>query len=682
MLFIFGRLVFCGNGRMNRHRVALIICGAMVFGPVLLSSLFGTTPKNSSSPNVILITIDTLRADHLRCYGDEQVRTPNIDNLAADGTRFTTVVTAAPLTLPSHCSIMTGAYPMVHGVRDNVGYRLDPSIETLAQILKRHGYMTGAFVGAYVLDRSFGLGTGFDFYYDHFETKTEPGAIINMPQQLKRPGVEVVNQALSWMRRASGHPWFVWVHFYDVHDPYNPPSPFKEEYAGRPYDGEIAYVDQQVGRLVTFLKEQKTYGKTLIVLTSDHGEGLGEHREIRHGYFVYDPTLLVPLVFKTLENSMKAGTVTQQVRTIDIAPTILRALGFAKGRMMQGQSLVGLMSGRSATDALDADAYSETFYPRQFGWSALRSLRVSNLKYIDAPHAELYELAQDPHELTNRAMDRPAVMNEMKAKLRALELSSSAAEAHVPASRPLGPEEVEKLASLGYLGHSESDKSSESDGSTRADPKDKLDVFYLISRAGIEAGSGHCDQAIESISRAIDKDPTVEASYLMLGRCYFNQERYPEAKKTFETLLSRDPQSIEGQFFVAACEFNLDDLDNAEKGFEHVLEVNPRHTYAHKFMGFIDQAKGKPDSAIQEFRKVLETSPNDVEANGKLGFLLANAHRLGEALPLLQKVVAATPSDASAHYNLGLAYEGLGQKANATEELSQACTLDTKFCEK
>ena len=665
---------------MRRHRVALIICGAIVFAPLLLANPPQTKPGNPSSPNIIFITVDTLRADHLRCYGDNQVRTPNIDSLAADGIRFTTVIASVPLTLPSHCSIMTGTYPMFHGVRDNVGYRLDPSVETLAQILKGHGYVTGAVVGTYVLDRSFGLGTGFDFYYDHFESKTDPGGIINMAQQLKRPGKEVVNQALSWISRVGGHPYFLWVHFYDVHDPYAPPPPFKNEYAARPYDGEIAYVDQQVGRLVASLKEKRLYGKTLVVLTSDHGESLGEHREIRHGYFVYDATLLVPLIIKPFQDSTKARTVTQQVRSIDIAPTILEMLGFSKGHMMQGASLVDLMLGKQRATA--PDAYSESYYPRQFGWSALRSLRVQNLKYIDAPHPELYELAQDPGELRNRAADRPALVGELKARLRALEQSSNATQSQMTPSRPLGPEEMEKLASLGYVGRLESAKDSNPDAASLADPKDKIDIFYLINQAGVEAGSGHCDRAIETISRAIDKDATVEASYLMLGRCYFNEERYEEAEKTFDTLLSRDPNSTEAQFFVAACQFNLDQVDSAEKGFEQVLKINPRHTYAHKFMGFIDQAKERPDLAIAEFEKVLETSPEDIEAHGKLGFLLASASRLQEALPHLQKVVAATPSDGSTHYNLGLAYQGLGRQAEASREFSRACALDKQFCGK
>jgi arylsulfatase A-like enzyme/Flp pilus assembly protein TadD len=665
---------------MRRHRVAFIICGAIVFAPLLLANPPQTKPGNPSSPNIIFITVDTLRADHLRCYGDDQVRTPNIDSLAADGIRFTTVITPVPLTLPSHCSIMTGTYPMFHGVRDNVGYRLDPSVETLAQILKGYGYVTGAFVGAYVLDRSFGLGTGFDFYYDHFESKTDPGGIINMAQQLKRPGKEVVNQALSWISRVSGHPYFVWVHFYDAHDPYAPPPPFKSEYAARPYDGEIAYVDQQVGRLVAFLKEKGLYGKTLVVLTSDHGESLGEHREIRHGYFVYDATLLVPLIIKPFQHSTKARTVTQQVRSIDIAPTILEMLGFSKGRMMQGVSLVDLMLGKQRATA--PDAYSESYYPRQFGWSALRSLRVRNLKYIDAPHPELYELAQDPGELRNRAADRPALVDELKARLRALEQSSSATESLMTASRPLSPEEMEKLASLGYVGRLESAKDSSPAAASLADPKDKIDIFYLINQAGVEAGNGHCDRAIETISRAIDKDATVEASYLMLGRCYFNEERYEEAEKAFDTLLSRDPNSTEARFFIAACQFNLDQVDSAEKGFEQVLKVNPRNTYAHRFMGFIDQAKGRPDLAIAEFEKVLETSPENIEAHGKLGFLLASSSRLQEALPHLQKVVAAAPSDGSTHYNLGLAYQGLGRQAEASREFSRACGLDKQFCGK
>jgi arylsulfatase A-like enzyme len=635
-------------------------------------------PSRAARANVVLITIDTLRADHLGCYGNSQVLTPNIDRLAAEGTRFKTAVTSAPLTLPSHCSIMTGTYPMFHGVRDNVGYRLDPSAETLAQIFKHNGYATGAFVGAYVLDRSFGLGTGFDFYYDNFEVLTNARETINMAE-LKRPGAEVIDHAIAWMRRVPARPFFLWTHLYDPHDPYNPPAPFQQAYSGRPYDGEIAYVDQQLGRLFAFLKERGLYQNTIIVLTGDHGESLGEHRELRHGYFIYDATLLVPLIIKPASGLPRSRVISQGVRTIDIAPTILKLVGFSKGKSMQGVSLAGLMSG--ADQEAPQDAYSETFYPKQFGWSALRSLRVGNLKYIDAPRPELFELDQDPQELANRATERPAVAAEMKNKLRKLVESSSATDSQAKAAYRLTPEQMEKLAKLGYVGNPESGTIPDADGKL-ADPKDEIDTFYLINRAGVEAGSGQCDSAIPTLLEVIARAPGLMAAYTMLGRCYFIQEKFDEAMKTFTRLEALNPQSLDAQFYIAACQFQLDDLPAAEIGFRKVLTQNPKRAFAHKYLGFIYQAQGKSDQAIVEFQKTLETSPDDLESHGKLGFLLATASRMQEALPHFQKVVALSPSDASAHYNLGLAYEKTGDRTKAAQEFDKACNLDKTFCGK
>ena len=658
---------------MARLGLTISICVAIISTPALSAS-----PPNST-PNVVLITIDTLRADHLRCYGYDQGHTPNIDKLAAAGTRFTAVVTAAPLTLPSHCSIMTGTYPMYHGVRDNVGYKLDPSAETLAQILRRHGYATGAVVGSYVLDQSFGLGTGFDFYYDHFASQIDPRETINMAQ-LKRKGADVIDQAMSWIRGVRGHPFFVWTHLYDPHDPYDPPPPFKSQFASAPYDGEIAYVDQQVGRFMAFLNENGLYENTLIVVTSDHGESLGEHRELRHGYFIYDATLRIPLIVTPPSGSIAPRTVTQEVRSIDIAPTILQLLGLPSGKMMQGMSLKSLMQGTRRE--LAPDAYSESFYPRQFGWSALRSLRVRNLKYIEAPRPELYELDQDPKELKNVAAERPAVASALKSKLAALEKSSSDGGFQAKAAHRLTPEELAKLASLGYVGDPSAKSKARSDGETLPDPKDNIDTFYLINRAGVDAGNGKCDSAIPTLLEILEKTPKIPAVYTMLGRCYFIQEKYSDAMKVFDQLRIIDPNSEDAQFYTAACEFNLDQLARAEADFRKVLAVNPKRAFAYKYLGFIYQAQGKPDLAIAEFQRVLELSPQDLEAHGKLGFLLASTARLKEALTHFQKVVALSPSDASAHYNLGIAYEKLGDKTKAAQELAVACKLDNTLCGK
>jgi arylsulfatase A-like enzyme/Flp pilus assembly protein TadD len=616
---------------------------------------------------VVLITIDTLRADHLGCYGDAQARTPNIDRLAAEGTRFKTVVTAAPLTLPAHCSIMTGVYPMIHGVRDNVGYRLDPSTETLAQILKRNGYATGAVVGAYVLDRSFGLGTGFDSYYDHFDAVAGRDT-VNMAD-LKRRGAEVIDHGIAWMRRVHRRPFFEWIHLYDPHDPYDPPPPFKQQFADRPYDGEIAYVDQQLGRLFAFLKVAGLSANTIIVLTADHGESLGEHRELRHGYFIYNATASVPLIVKPVTG--KPRVVSSVVRSIDIAPTILQLAGLPKGKAMQGTSLASPTSGM--------EAYTETFYPLQFGWSPLRSLRIGSLKYIDAPRPELFELDVDPKELTDRAAERPAAAAEMKNKLQMIESSSGAV---AKAVYHLTPDQLDKLAKLGYLGNPDAVAMTREGTEKLPDPKDQIDTFYLINRAGVDAGSGHCDRAVPALLEVLGKAPNLIAAHSMLGRCYFILDQYEQSIQAFRRLQALRPENPDASFYIAANQFKLDDLASARAGFEHILTLDPKRVYAHKYLGFIYQAQGKPEPAIVQFEKVLEMTPDDIEAHGKLGFLLATASRMAEALPHFQKVVALDPSDGSAHYNLGLAYEKIGDQAKAAREFAAACKLEKSFCGK
>jgi tetratricopeptide (TPR) repeat protein len=435
-----------------------------------------------------------------------------------------------------------------------------------------------------------------------------------------------------------------------------------------------------VGRLIAFLNTTGQYGNTIIVLTADHGESLGEHRELRHGYFIYDATLRVPLIIKPAAGSIKPRVVTQAMRSIDIAPTILKLVGLPPGKDNQGAEVVGLMSGKQPEAT--PDIYSESFYPAQFGWSTLRSLHVGNLKYIDAPRAELYDLDQDPRELNNRALDRQAVVAELKARLVALEAAASAPDSAKKAAYVPSAEQLEKLASLGYLGNAHAAAPAGPDGKPKPDPKDMIDVFYEMNRAGVEAGANHCDQAIPDLAEVIHQSPNIEAAYLMLGRCYFIEENFGESMKTFHQLQSLDPDNQDAVFYIAASEFGLGDLAAAESGLKQALAANPKRTYAHKYLGFTYQAENKPDLAIAEFEKVLETSPNDLEAHGKLGFLLASGGRYQDALAHFQKVVALTPSDPLAHYNLGLAYEKLGDKQKTADELAVACRLNRELCGK
>lgn len=282
--------------------------------------------------NVVLITIDTLRADHVGCYGYKQIKTPNIDGLAADGARFERAFAVVPVTLPSHSSILTGTYPMLSGMHDFSGNKLSPLQPTLASVLQQSGYRTGAVVASAVLDSRFGLNHGFDFYYDHFDFNRLDEANLD---EMERPGNVVADVALDWLAKNSQKKFFLWMHLYDPHFPYNPPEPYRHEYASRPYDGEIAFADEQVGRILRFLKEKGIYQNTIIVLCGDHGESLGEHGEKTHGFFIYNATMHVPLLIRLPEN-VRSRAVDNPVSLVDLMPTVLEAVGVEIPPQVQG----------------------------------------------------------------------------------------------------------------------------------------------------------------------------------------------------------------------------------------------------------------------------------------------------------------------------------------------------------
>src|SRR6266436_4429850 len=298
------------------------------FRALLIASFLVRVPAtfaaSNTAPNVVVITIDTLRADHLGCYGYKQIRTPNIDALAADGARFERAYTAVPVTLPSHTVMFTGTYPMLSGMHDFAANKLNPTQPTLASVLKQHGYATAAVVGSAVLDSRFGLNRGFDFYYDHFDFNRLQESNL---EEMERPGNLVADVALDWVAKNRTNKFFLWMHLYDPHYPYRPPAPYNEQYKDRPYDGEIAFADAQVGRLITFLKANGLYRNTVIVLAGDHGESLGEHGEKSHGFFIYNATLRVPMIVH-LPGSSSPKVVSEMVTVADLMPTILKVLNF------------------------------------------------------------------------------------------------------------------------------------------------------------------------------------------------------------------------------------------------------------------------------------------------------------------------------------------------------------------
>src|SRR5712692_6454580 len=331
--------------------------------------------------NLLLITLDTTRADRIHAYGFDGIETPNLDRLAREGVLFEQAVAPAPLTLPAHSSIFTGKFPPAHGGRDNGGFFLDERETTLAERLQAKGFTTGGFVGAYVLDHKWGVAQGFQTYFDDFDLTKYQSLSLG---SVDRPGNEVADKALAWLARVGASRFFGWVHFYDAHSPYTPPEPFKSRYARHPYPGEIAFVDSQVGRLLAYLDDHDLVRHTVIVVMGDHGESLGEHGESTHGFFVYQSTAHVPLIIRAPYDVMEGRRVADTVRSVDILPTVLELLGVRAAEPFEGASLVALMTG--AKKELGLAAYSEAVYPRfHFGWSDLRAMTAGRYKYIAAP---------------------------------------------------------------------------------------------------------------------------------------------------------------------------------------------------------------------------------------------------------------------------------------------------------
>src|SRR5256885_1899281 len=331
----------------------------LIFKSALLAGLFAigyaALAVPTASPNVVFITIDTLRPDHLGCYGDKQIGTPNIDTLAADGTRFERAYTAVPVTLPSHTVIFTGTYPTLSGVHDFAANKLSPTQATLASVLKDNGYTTGAVIGSAVLDSRFGLNQGFDFYYDHFEFNRLQESNLD---EMERPGNVVADETLDWVGKNYQKSFFLWMHFYDPHYPYRPPAPYSEQYKDRLYDGEIGFADAQVGKLIAFLKVKGLYANTLIVLAGDHGEGLGEHGEKTHGFFIYNATLHVPAIIH-LPGETSGKVVPDLVSLADLMPTVLQAIKVEVPASVQGRNLLPLIAAKHPSES--GALYAETF---------------------------------------------------------------------------------------------------------------------------------------------------------------------------------------------------------------------------------------------------------------------------------------------------------------------------------
>lgn len=617
--------------------------------------------KKNSSLNVLLITLDTTRADRLGCYGYQKAKTPNIDSLAANGVQFLNSYCQVPLTCPSHCSILTGTYPLYHRVRNNGTYYLSPDLLTLAEVLKEKGFRTAAFVSSFTVDSRFGLDQGFDVYDDKF---AEAQAFKALNSERKAEKVYAAFE--EWLDKNSTEQFFCWIHFFDPHFPYDPPSPYREEFLYSPYDGEIAYMDYYVGKTVEKLKEKNRLGKTLIILAGDHGEAFGEKEEEGHGVFLYESTMKIPLILYAEDHLPQGKAINARVRLIDLMPSILEILEIPVPEEIHGVSLLPYIQGRKKAHLSN---YMETYYPREnYGWSELVGLIDGNWKYIRAPKEELYNLALDPEEQKNLIQEEKEIHLGNKKKLeKIIKTYSSQFEARM---KSMTAEEKERLRSLGYIGMGESPSRGE-----LPDPKDRIEELLLAQQAQKYEFEENYQEAAVIYEKILSLSPYVATNYVNLALMQARMLKFDDAIQTLEQGLSKIPDSeillsrLGHTFLVTGR------LKKALDAFGQILKINPRYFDALLASAWILNFMGEKEEAQDFYRKALEVEPENKFARKNYAMSLATSGKIAQAVDIYNKLKGAYPDDYEIYQDLGIAYGYAGEITKSIENLEKAISI-------
>ncbi len=663
------------------------------FAYLALAALVCRIAYAQPSTPVILISVDTLRADRLGCYQAGRRQTPHIDALAKSGTLFAEVNSPFPLTLPSHVALFTSTYPFANGVQDN-GVPLKPALATLATVLKGAGYRTAAFVSSFVLDRRFGLNRGFDVYEGPIDlhNKTASGA-----SERKLSGAQVVDAATHWLEHNSTAPFFLFLHLYDLHLPYDLPQDPSQRHGETGYAAELAYEDRVLGDFLAFLEHRGLLQKTLIVFTSDHGEGLGEHGESTHGYFIYQSTLHVPLIVHWPAGARRIPQerVDEAASLLDVAPTILEAIGVPRPAGMRGRSLIGAGGTR--------EIYSESLYARNhFGCATIRSLRVGQYKYIEAPKPELYDLSSDPNELRNLYEQQRPKAAAMGARVAAVRAGSPAGPAGKAASPT--PDTMKALRSLGYLSGSTSGRES------RVDPKDRIAEFERYSSALSLSSAGKLGEADGVFESLRDKLPDVVDIRISLGLNLQRLGDYAQAAREFKLAAEQAPSDAQAHFELGFCYFHLRQRDDAIRALKaalalepwytradealadiylqgkdyvqarahlnHLLSIDPQSYTAHYNLGILAALGQNWSEAQRHMLSALDADPGSAEAHNTLGSIYVQRGELERARRQFEETIRLQPNLASAHYNLGLILQKQGKTEEAAQEFRAAQEAD------
>jgi arylsulfatase A-like enzyme/tetratricopeptide (TPR) repeat protein len=633
--------------------------------------------------NVVLVTIDTLRADRLSSYGSEQVSTPHMDRLAREGLRFSNAATAVPFTLPAHSSIMTGTYPPLHGVRENVGYSLDETLPTLAEELSAGGWDTAGFVSAFVLDSRWGIGRGFDRYRDDFQL--DPNRPSVNVGQVQHEGPDTIEHALAWLDEPRDGPFFLWVHLFEPHDPYEAPEPYRSRYPDRPYDAEVAYADSLIGLLREGLESRGVLDDSVFVLTSDHGEGLGQHSEGFHGYFIYDSTVHVPLVLRLPFGDFEGRVVDEAVSHVDILPTVLGVVGRQVPSQVQGIDLLPLILGREPESP--REVYTESYYSLyHYNWAPLRSIRTESEKFIETTNPELYLLREDAGEESNALRQNRDLARSLRDRLLAYSrhLKSSGER---PGGRPdLDTETLAQLRALGYLAGRTSGEVDEDDGVERTDPKDRIAVHRAIMEAQSFIGRGDEEGAEEYLRAALELDASIVDANQMLGGIVGRRadeasrngddaasaELNGQALELYQRALALNPEHQASLLGLATSYWRLGRLEEALVGFHRLVELAPYESNAAIAMSDIYASLDRLPDAL----RVVEAAAADELApawiHNQHGELLALLGRSRESAVHFERAIAKNPEIGQPYFNLALTHEEAGRSEDAVAAYEQA----------
>ena len=630
---------------------------------------FAQTGRKVDHPDVFLITIDTLRADHVGCYGAKNVKTPALDGLAKDGIRFVQAYTPSPITNTSHTSILTGLLPSSHGVTD-FAVALSSRHPTWAEILHHEGYHTAAFIGAVILDSKTlapGLDRGFDFY-DNFPEHPRTKSRWN---RIERRGVSVVRHAEAWLDSRPAGPHFVWVHLFDPHDPYEPPAPYSQIYKDHLYDGEIAYADSALAHFIAYLKKRGWYEGSVVIAVGDHGEGLGQHREETHGIFLYDSTTHVPLIIK-LPGKTGQGSgrvVNSQVRTIDILPTVLD-LTSSLHPTLDGESLAVYFMSANSTPRI---VFGETDYPLRFGWAPLRSVRAEGYKFIEAPRPEFYDLSSDNAELQNFYEPWNAEVQKFRALLTELRSKASPA---APSAGAVGEGTINELKALGYLGRADVGSATNvPEPSLLPDPKDKIEEANLLHSAMLASEDHRPQDARTFFEKVLQVDPQSPTALRDLGELELSAGDFPDAARHLRSAVEVCPSDATALYEEGQALEKLHDFPGAREALESSLKLMPGQIEARLHLGQIYLGLKNFKAAEDQFEASLLLAPNDLEAHLGLASAQIGDGNFLEAVKALELLAKSQPNRAQVFDLLAQAYSGLGQEQQARHAESRTRLL-------